>query len=131
MDNIVPLTMEARRSDIDARHLFFGYLTPWLITTAIQTAGNRQSLSSGGGGNQPDYSLVVSQRFAAPVGANEREQPMLHFVPLAGSRWEMAHRYRQPGLVGQALQLQLPKPQPIPVAAAAIGGDQQAVGLPR
>src|SRR5271169_178644 len=51
---------------------------------------------------------------------------MLHLVPLARARWEMADRQRQPGLVGQALQLPFPQPQAPAVAATAIGGDQQA-----
>ena len=38
----------------------------------------------------------------------------------------MAHRDRDPDLVGQGLQIQLPRPQPMAVAAAGVGADQQA-----
>src|SRR4051812_33284428 len=53
---------------------------------------------------------------------------MLDPVPLAGARWQVGHRDRQPGLVGEALQLALPQPDPHAVAAAAVGGDQQPCG---
>src|SRR5208282_6001790 len=129
MDNIVPFAMKARRFDVETRHLLLGNLSPWQVATSVQSAGNRQSLGGGGCGNQPYYRLVVPERFAPPVRANEREEPVLHFVPLAGSRREMAHGDRKPRLVGQALQLQFPKPQPVAVAATAIGGDQQLARL--
>src|SRR4051794_1684812 len=53
---------------------------------------------------------------------------MLDPVPLAGARRQVGHRDRQPGLVGEALQLALPQPDPHAVAAAAVGGDQQPGG---
>ena len=122
MDNIIPLPMEARGLDVNARHLLLGYFAPRSVTAPIQTASNTQSLGGGRAGDQPDYRLVISQRFATPVGRDEREQPVLDFVPLAGARGKMAHRDRQSRLVRQTLQLQLPKPQPIPIAATAVGG---------
>src|SRR5690349_11185686 len=115
MDNIIPLAMKARRPDVEACHLLFGNLSPWLVTPAVQAAGDRQSLGGGSSGNQSYYRLVVPERLATPVGANEREKPVLHFVPLAGSRRKMAHGDGQPRLVGQALQLQFPKPQPVAI----------------
>src|SRR3954463_1394808 len=53
---------------------------------------------------------------------------MLDPVPRAGARRQVGHRDRQPGLVGEALQLALPQPDPYAVAAAAVGGDQQPCG---
>src|SRR4051812_50168378 len=44
------------------------------------------------------------------------------------ARRQVGHRDRQPGLVGEALQLALPQPDPYAVAAAAVGGDQQPCG---
>ena len=41
----------------------------------------------------------------------------------------MGHGDGQAGLVGEALQLALPQPQAHAVAAAAIGGDDQALGF--
>ncbi len=50
---------------------------------------------------------------------------MLHLVPFARARREMADRQCQPRLVGQAPQLPFPQPQAPAVAATAIGGNQQ------
>ena len=117
--------MKARRFDVDVRHFFLRHLSPWRVTTPVQATGDRQALGGGRAGNQSDHGLVIPQGFPSPVGGNEREQAVLHLVPLAGSRWEMAHRNRKPRLIGQALEFQFPKAQPIAVAAAAIGRDEQ------
>ena len=45
---------------------------------------------------------------------------MLHFVPFARARREMADPQSQPGLVGQALQLPFPKTQAPTIAVATI-----------
>src|SRR4051794_28635079 len=57
--------------------------------------------------------------------ANSRCSIRFHLL-VPGGRW--ATVTRQPGLVGEALQLALPQPDPHAVAAAAVGGDQQPCG---
>ena len=118
MNNIVPLAVKARRLDVNIRHLLISDLSSRRVNTSVKPAGHGQSLGGGGARNKSHHGLVVSQRFAAPVGTDEREQAMLHLVPLAGPRGKMAHRDRKFRLVCQALQLQLPQAQPVAVAAA-------------
>src|SRR5438046_2068206 len=79
-------------------------------------------------GNQVhDYGQTL-QGPAAPVLTDERKQPMLNLIPLAGPRREVADVYRHPGLVGPFLERTLPQPGPVAVAAAGIGRDQQLAG---
>jgi hypothetical protein len=70
--------------------------------------------------------LMADQRFATPVLADEREQPMFDLIPLAGSRRQMANRDLHPGLVGQLLQFQFPQTHSGPVTSAGISRDQQS-----
>ena len=51
-----------------------------------------QTGAGGGGGDQLDDGLVADQRLAAPVLGDEREQPMLDLVPLAGAGRQMTDR---------------------------------------
>src|SRR5262249_60396236 len=71
----------------------------------------------GGGGDQGHDGLPARQRPTPPVVADVAEQPVLHLVPLARPRREVAHRHPQPRLVRPLLQRHLP--QAVPPAAAA------------
>jgi hypothetical protein len=55
------------------------------ISASVETAADLQALGGSCACDQTDDCLVVSQRFATPVGGDEGEQPVLHLVPLAGS----------------------------------------------
>ena len=46
--------------------------------------------------DQVDDHLVAHQRLAAPVLADEREEPVLDLVPFARARREVADRDRRP-----------------------------------
>ena len=43
-----------------------------------------------GRGNQLDDRAIASQRLAAPIDRDEREQAMLDLVPFAGAGWQLA-----------------------------------------
>src|SRR6266850_346717 len=84
-------------------HLFLGDLSTYRVSASSQAAGDGQSFGRGRVGDEPHHCLIVAQGFATPVGGNERKEPMLHFVPLAGSWGEVAHGDRKARLVRQAL----------------------------
>src|SRR5205823_2941466 len=60
---------------------------------------------------------------------DESEHAMFDAVPLAGARWMVGDGDGQAGPVGELLQLDLPEPDAGAVGAAAVGGDQQTLGL--
>ena len=99
------------------------------IGLRVQLTANFESSFGGRCGNQLDDDFVADKRFAAPVLADEREQPMLDLVPFAGARRQVAHGNRQAEFIGQFLQFQFPQPQARAIAAAAIGRDQQLPGV--
>ena len=54
---------------------------------------------------------------------------MFDFVPFAGSRGQVADGDGQRGLGGERGQLDLPGADPVAVGAAAVGADQQPIGM--
>src|SRR4051812_12301345 len=65
---------------------------------------------------------------AMPVLRNMAEKAVLDLVPLGSSGREVAHRDRQPGLVGQVLKLAFPQSHAGSIGAAAVGRDHQPGG---
>src|SRR5437016_5042476 len=57
------------------------------------------------------------------------EHAMLDLVPLAGSRWEMAHVDGSPQAARQLLQRHFPQTAAATVAATPVGHDQQLPGM--
>ncbi len=76
--------------------------------------------------DQADDGGEGSQRLAAPVLADEREQAVFDAVPFAGFGRQMANRDLEPQFAGEFLQLNFPEPNPGPVGATTVGRDQQA-----
>src|SRR6266571_153311 len=128
MDNIVPFTMKTERRDVDGSHLILGNFSSCCILATIQAACNLQPFRGGRACDQTHDGLIIAQRFTTPVGRNEREEAMFHFVPLAGPGRKVAHDNRQTCLVCQALQLPFPQTQPVSIAATSVSGDEQPVG---
>src|SRR5690349_13879593 len=54
---------------------------------------------------------------------------MLDLVPLARAGWEVAHRHREPRLLGEGLKLGLPQTRPIAVATSGVGRDEELLCL--
>src|SRR6516225_3056648 len=69
----------------EAGHLLVRDLDTLWIFAGIDLGTDPQSGLGRGGGDEIDNHLVTHERFAAPVLTDEREQPMLNLVPLAGS----------------------------------------------
>ena len=77
---------------------------------------------------------IADERLGAPVLADEGEEPVLDFVPLACTRGgQVADHDVEAELVGQLPEFAFPQPHPRAVAAAAISGDQQSrcIGVAR
>jgi hypothetical protein len=118
MDRVVPFAVKCVGLQIDVGEFFVCDPSPDGVLAVIEPASHCRALGRRRSGDQPHYRLALAQRLPSPVGRDEREQPVLHLVPFARPRREMAACQRQPRLVGQALQL--PFPQPPAVAAAAV-----------
>ena len=79
--------------------------------------------------DQVDDHPVALQWLCAPVHGDLGEQPVFDFVPFAGARGQVADGDPQPGLGGERGQLDLPGADPVAVGAAAVGADQQPIGM--
>src|SRR3989304_7013253 len=89
-DHIVPFPMERLRGKADRLHFFARPSWARRILAPVEATGDGQPLRGGGARDQAHDRLVVPQRLATPIRGDEREQAVLHLVPLAGSRWEVA-----------------------------------------
>ncbi len=98
------------------------------IGGGIEFASDGQAGLGGGRGDQLDDGLVADERLGTPVLADEGEEAVLDFVPLAGARRQMVDLDPEPGLVGQRLQFTLPQTDARTIAAAAVGSDEQPCG---
>ncbi len=121
--------MELAAAEVDGGELGVGDLDLVGIAALIELGVDLEAAASRGRGDQVDDHLAGDERLAAPVLADEAEQAVLDFVPLAGAGREVADLDLQAGLVGELLQLDLPEFGAVAVTAAAVGGDGQAPRL--
>src|SRR6266446_7468951 len=98
----------------------------WPVSSSQRTV---RPVLGGGGRDQLDDDAIADERLGAPVLADEGEEPMFDFVPLAGAGRQVADHDVEAELVGQLLEFALPQPHPRAVAAASVGGDQQSGGV--
>ena len=108
MDLVIPFTVELVPFEADLREFLVLDLGSGGIGPVIEFGVHFQAFCGGRGGDEINNDLEADERLAAPVLANEAEQPMLDLVPLAGARREVTHRDAQAGLVGQFLELHFP-----------------------
>jgi len=76
--------MELVACDVDLGHFSICHNDPFRVGVAVQFTPHAQSGVSGGGADQIDNHAIADQRFGTPVHGDEREQPVLDFIPLAG-----------------------------------------------
>ena len=95
----------------------------------IESDARDETTSVGRVADEVDDGLVGPQRAPAPVDRDEREQTMLHPVPLAGAGPKVADMDRHVELVSDALQLMLPHVRPVAVAAPCVRGDEYLARL--
>ena len=120
--------MEIAAGDVDVGQLIVGDGDAFWVTRLIKTTAHDEAGVGAGGGDQFDDDLVGEQRLASPVAGYEREKPVLDPVPLGRTGRQMADDQCEAGFVGEPLEFGLPEPAAGAVAAAAVGGDDQAVG---
>src|SRR5271168_2206146 len=89
-DSVVPLAMELGTLDVDGGHLGIRYDNPAGVLAGVEFAAHSEAGLSGGGRDQLDNHPIADEWLGAPVLADEGEEPVLDFVPLAGARWQMA-----------------------------------------
>jgi len=87
--------MEFMRFEIDRCHVLVGHLDPRRIGVWIKGTFDVQACTGCCAADELDDGLVADQGLASPVLRDEREQAVLDFVPLAGSRRQMTDGDRQ------------------------------------
>ena len=85
--------MECVPLQIQCGHLLLCDFDLRRIFIEIGLCPHLQAGPGGGAGNQFDHSLMAGQRLAAPVLADEGEEPVFDFIPFAGPRRIVAYRY--------------------------------------
>src|SRR5437588_42954 len=96
---------------------------------SVESAAHSEAGFGGSSRDQLDDDAITDEWLGTPVLADETEEAVLDFVPLAGAGRQVADHDVDAELVGQLLQFAFPQPHPRAVAAAAIGGDQQPGGV--
>jgi hypothetical protein len=84
-------------------HLSLGHFDASLIVCRVENGLHFQAGLSLRGTDEVHNSFVIQQRLAFPSETDKGKEPMLDFVPLAGTRRIVTHRYRQSSFVGELL----------------------------
>jgi hypothetical protein len=95
--------VELVSGDVDGGDLFvcdFDFLG---VGGLVESGVDVQAGVGRGRGDQLDHDLVAGEWLAAPVEADEAEQPVLDLVPLRGAGREVADLERQAGVVSELL----------------------------
>src|SRR5689334_6634228 len=107
-EHVVPIAMEGIPLDVQLAEFLSRDRLADRVTAPVEPRTNDQAAAVRRVRDQVDDGLVGAQWTAAPVDGDEREQPVLDLVPLAGSRREVADADGDAELVGEPLQLVLP-----------------------
>src|SRR5437868_758086 len=99
------------------------------VLASVEFAAHSEAGFGGSSRDQLDDDAITDEWLGTPVLADETEEAVLDFVPLAGAGRQVADHDVDAELVGQLLQFAFPQPHPRAVAAAAIGGDEQTARL--
>src|SRR5207248_8202979 len=95
-DSVVPLAVEFGAFDVDCGHLGVRDDNAAGVLASIEFAAHGEAGFGGAGRDQFDDDLVADERLGAPVLADEGEEPVFDFVPLAGAGRQSLPR-RRPG----------------------------------
>ncbi len=103
MNDVIPVpmkrvTFQVHSLDFLIRHLASGWVFPTIQPTAHLKSFGRRRMS-----NQVDDGLVILKGLSAPIGRNEREQPVFHFVPFAGARGKVTDGNGKTGFIRELL----------------------------
>jgi hypothetical protein len=117
--------MEGCSPDGEARELFIGDLRALGVALPVDLATNPKPGLRPRRGDRVDDDRKTRKRSASPVLADEREEPVLDLVPLAGPWRKVADGDGQPGFVRQPRELPFPQTAPRRIAPAGVRRDQQ------
>src|SRR5712691_9746441 len=125
--------MELGAFDVDGGHLGVGYDNSAGVLAGVEFTAHSETGFGSGGRDQLDDDPIADEWLGAAVLADEGEEAVLDFVPLAGARRQVADHDVEAELVSQLLQLAFPQPHRRAVAAASpslrwgrLGSDQHA-----
>src|SRR6266404_6322910 len=103
------------------------------VAAGVEFTAHSEAGFGGSGRYQLDDHPIADEWLGPPVLADEGEEAVFDFVPLAGAGRQVADRDVEAELVGQLLEFAFPQPHPRAVAASAPGlrrgrrgGDQQS-----
>ena len=77
--------MELGTFDVERGHLRIGHDNAAGVLARVKLAAHSEAGFSSGGRDQLDNHAIADEWFGAPVLADEGEEPVLDFVPLAGT----------------------------------------------
>jgi hypothetical protein len=118
MEGIVPVAMEFVAANINGRDLAIRDFDTGGVDVRVEFGMHGEACPGCCGSDEIHYDFMAYERLATPVLADEREQPMLNLVPLAGSGRQMTDSNPQSGFIGKFLQFDFPKTYAGSVAAA-------------
>src|SRR6267378_3477582 len=121
-DGVVPLAVELGTFEVDGGHVCIRYDNAAGVLAGVEFTAHREADFGGSGRDQLDDDPIADEWLGAPVLADEGEEPVLDFVPLAGAGRQVVDHDVEAEFVGQLLQFAFPQPYPRAVAAAAVGG---------
>ena len=111
--------MEFGAFDVDGGHLGVGDDDAARVLASLEFAVHREAGFGGGSGDQLDDHPIADKGLGAPILADEGEEPVLDFVPLAGAGRPVADHDIDAEFVGQFLKFAFPQPDPRAVAGAS------------
>ena len=107
-DGVVPLTVELGTFDVDGGHVRIRYNNTAGVLAGVEFAAHGETGFCGGCRDQLDDHPIADERPGAPVLADEGEEAVLDFVPLAGAGWQVADHDVEAEFVSQLLQFAFP-----------------------
>ena len=129
-DRVIPRRMNFVATELDLFQLLVGHFDSDLIVICVQHCFDFESGARLRATDEVDDRLIVDQRLSSPVQTDEREEPVLDLVPLAGSRRVVTDRDRYPDLIRYLLQVELPCAKSISVARPFLTGLHLPVDVP-
>ena len=98
-EGVVPVAVEVSAPDFQGHHVRLADLDTGRVGVRGAAAIDLQFHAGRGGADQVDDGREAVQGLAAPVLADEREQPVLNPIPLAGAGRQVGHADLEAALV--------------------------------
>ena len=91
-DGVVPLAVELGAFEVDGSHFCIRYDNAAGVLAGVEFTAHSEAGFGGSGRNQLDDHAIADERLGAPVLADEGEEAVFDFVPLAGAGRQVADR---------------------------------------